>query len=410
MRLVLANRLLDRPGGEQKQLVILAEYLAERGHEVTVITNYLDREACYPRQLSSLNILTVHDRPREDGKVAIRGMIQRAQKRVAGELLQAADAKRWAALVPPNTEIINWHGANPQPAYIFSRSLNHARWVWMCNDLPGPIYDLAAQTRTHAAWRQTLTYKKFIGALPRAGEAILRAQLPPGPITVLDETNKGWWKRAFGREAIVMPWGLDYPKLEREVVARPPDSPLWLMAAGIMSPYRRFEDAIDAVAIARNRGVDARLRIIGVHSDLAYVAGLVERIASSGHSNAIELHDFLPSDVYERYRRESHLLLLTTRGQTWGQVTTECAAAGIPAVINETATTLELMRDGHSTYVARWGDPESIAEQILRADSDEPLRQTIARNAQHIASLLSWDRYCRAMEEVFVRTIAGAYD
>jgi glycosyltransferase involved in cell wall biosynthesis len=278
----------------------------------------------------------------------------------------------------------------------------------MCNDLPGPVYELAAQSRVRGSWVRAETYARWLTASPRAIEAVLRAQLPPGPLTVLDETNRWWWRHVFRRDAIVVPWGLDFDGLERAVRRRSPDEPLRLLAAGITSPFRRFEDTIAAVRIARARGIDVRLTIVGAPADPEYVARLRREAADLG--DFVRIEGFLPSPEYETLRASSHLLVLTTRGQTWGQVTTECAAAGIPSIVNETATTLELFQDGRSCYVARFGDPESIADRIVNAASDEESRVRIAHAAQSVARMLSWPRYCETMEEVFVRTLAGVYD
>lgn len=408
MHIVLANRLLDRPGGEQLQFFRLARILQDGGHRVTVTTAYDDPERCYPHLREGLDIRAAEHgarvrKPREPGWTG------RALGRLEDERQSARDAKRWAALIPADAELVNWHGGSPQGPWLAARRAGcTAPWVWMCNDLPAPIYELAARSRERTVGAERAA-RFLLPRVPLALDAWARSRLPPGPITVLDETNRWWWRHALQREAVRVSWGLDYDDYHAPIRRRAPDEPLWLLAAGIVSPYRRFEVTIRAVAAARARGVDARLRLCGSLRNEAYVGELRALIGSLGVSDAVDLLGYVPSDDFKRIRESSHALCLTTMGQTWGQITTECAAAGVPSIINETATTLELLHHGRSCWVVDSGSPDSMADAFVTLAGDEDLRIGLATAAQQTARLLSWERYAQEMEEVFLRTLAGVY-
>lgn len=408
MYVVLTNRLLDRPGGEQKQLLLLARMLEDYGHRVTVITAYLDRDRCYPKLLDGLDV-RAGSGPRVD-RFPTGSFFSRVRGRIHAERSQWDEAARFSQLLPKDADLVNWHGAAPQASWIACRrSGGPRRWVWMCNDLPAPFYELAADLRTRGRLRHPTEVLKKVAKLPRFADAAARSQLPPGTVTVLDQTNRWWWKHGLGREAVVVPWGLEFDTYYRPIRKRTPGAPLNVLAAGIMSPFRRFEDTIDGVAMARQEGADVRLTLLGQPSDAQYVSRLKRRISQHAIGDFVTFHGFLSNEDYERVRSETHVLVLTTHGQTWGQVTTESAAAGIPSIINDTATTLEFFRDGESTLVSRFGDPSSISRGLVRLARDEALRLRLAENAQNLARLFSWERYGRAMDEVFTRTMTDSY-
>ncbi|HET9956603.1 MAG TPA: glycosyltransferase family 4 protein [Polyangiaceae bacterium] len=400
MRIVLVNRLLDRPGGEQLQLVQLARRLSGRGHQVHVITGYYDAAACYPRHLEGLDVRAVHGSRRADGSRSA-SIFGRTLQHVAFRKRERDLGQSMARLFPADIDLVNWHGALPQPTWnAMHSSGSEVPWVWMCNDLPAPFYQLAALRRGEDKTQLAVQVAK---SLPRQLLTQVSVRNPPGIITVLDEDNRWWWRRVLGRDAVRVPWGLEHSTDPVTPTERKPEEPFRLFAAGIIGPLRRFHETIEAVALARSRGLNVTFDICGEPSDPAYVASLQARIDHHRLNDEIKIHGYLPYAEYLALRARCHAMVLTMYGQTWGQVATESVWSGLAAVLNDTATTLEVLPDGEASLVFKSGDPESLCAAIDRLYRDEALRCRLVRQAQSIVRLFSWDRYVDAMEDLFVR-------
>jgi glycosyltransferase involved in cell wall biosynthesis len=89
------------------------------------------------------------------------------------------------------------------------------------------------------------------------------------------------------------------------------------------------------------------------------------------------------------YLRASRLSWLASLYESFGYVTLEAMALGVPTIGTIVAGTRDLIAHGRNGFLVRVGDEESLATLTLRCLDDKPLRETLAANARATAEVMS---------------------
>ncbi|WP_066041782.1 glycosyltransferase [Herbiconiux solani] len=183
-----------------------------------------------------------------------------------------------------------------------------------------------------------------------------------------------------GREILVA-----YPEVALDALGPPgaptsdPSSPLSLVMVGVVGPAKRQHLAIRALAGLRDRGVDARLTVVGPHDHPEYLRELETSARTLGVADRI---------VFEGYHEDpapfvaaADVALMLSRSEAFGRVTLEYLAQGTPVVGIGVGGTRELIADGHSGFVVDEpadadgfdGRVDDLVEAIARYAADRDL-------------------------------------
>lgn len=188
--------------------------------------------------------------------------------------------------------------------------------------------------------------------------------------------------RCFGREAVVI-----HPPVRTEFFT--PDSSVsredfWL-CIGALEPYKRFDLAIDAAAIA-----GARLVIAGAGSHERALRAHAQRVCQQSRAR-IEFAGRVNGDLLrDLYRRAA--ILLFPQIEDFGIVAVEAQACGLPVAASSGGGALDSVVDGQTGALVRDATPQGLAD----AASD------VARCARADAS---WHDRCRANAERFAEQV-----
>ena len=98
----------------------------------------------------------------------------------------------------------------------------------------------------------------------------------------------------------------------------------------------------------------------------------------------------------------SDIFLFPSETETFGNVTLEAMASGLPAVCADATGSRSLIRDGITGYLATPGNVRSFLHYIERLTLDPTLRQTVGRMARKRAMEFAWP--------VILSKIDGYYD
>lgn len=134
---------------------------------------------------------------------------------------------------------------------------------------------------------------------------------------------------------------------------------------GRIAPGKRIEDAIDAVALLRDRGATVHLDVVGpcAEANLGYRDGLVARIGSLGLTDRVRVlppvdYDDAPALV-RRYR-----VSLNTSVTAFDKVAGESMAAGVPVVTTNVHAADVLPPDLLDRLATPAGDAAALADAV----------------------------------------------
>lgn len=112
-------------------------------------------------------------------------------------------------------------------------------------------------------------------------------------------------------------------------------------------------------------------------------------------------------DDLARSYASSDVFMFPSISETFGNVTLEAMASGVPAVVANAQGNNSLVRNGYNGFLVTPKDSAEFARKIIEIAENSDLRTDMSRNATEFASKFTWDRifsdltdnYCRAIEE-----------
>jgi len=163
----------------------------------------------------------------------------------------------------------------------------------------------------------------------------------------------------------------------------PPDA-LHVLYVGRFAPEKNLPVLFDAYRrVTAARPQASHLVLVG---DGVYSARTVKR--APAHTTATGyLHG---EDLVGAYA-SADVFVLPSRVETQGNVVLEAMASGLPVIAVREGGVQENVRDGVNGLLCEPGDPQSLADGIVRLLDDSALRKKLAANAVAWASERSWE-------------------
>ena len=124
----------------------------------------------------------------------------------------------------------------------------------------------------------------------------------------------------------------------------------------------------------------------------------------------------LPDAIFAGTRRGEDLaahyasadvFLFPSLTETFGNVTLEAMASGLPVLAYDYAAAGQLIRSGENGLLARLGDEPHFIRQAVRLATDREHALRMAQQARETVNELGWERIVAQVESVFAATLAG---
>lgn len=191
------------------------------------------------------------------------------------------------------------------------------------------------------------------------------------------------------------------PAIDAPPRTAPPTS--WTLGmAALFRPRKGIEVLLEALAAARAKGCEVRLRAIGPFETPAYeaeVRGLVHRRRLQ---DAIDWTGFV-TDVPAELAKIDALVLPSLFGEGLPMVVLEAMAAGVPVIASDVEGVPEAIRDGEDGLLVKPGDAAALAAAIEEltsgaVDYAAMSAHARARHAEHFSAA------------IMARRVADVYD
>ena len=397
---IIINALTLSGGGERIAVAYGREFL-RRGYRVSFYTREFDPTTCFPEEVAGFKVRTLS---KEDAHIGSAGKIP-----LIGRFVhlwrEIQCAKKLARLVARDEEVLQPHDMwSARVAHYAKKRLPHAVSVFVLNDVHTASWSLFDDPlfggKQKSAWKKPWYW--LVDAVDRMHA---RSQ---DMITVLNYRSVPIVKKYLGCKSVVVRSGVDlehFPyKARAPLVA---GKTINILSHGIFFVHRRYEDIISALALLRERGIAARLTIVGdyAYRDVAraYYQKLLSLIAAQGlQSQVVFTGQLVGRQAVGKAYHDSDLYVSATHMQTWGLATFEALATGLPSIICETVGAAEVLVPDKYALLIPPGNPAAIASAVTRLISEPSLYQALGREgAAFVRGALSWEKCADEMLTVF---------
>ncbi len=405
MRIGLLSFEMTASGGEQRQVLWLARELEERGHQVILYAYRYDPASCYPEVARHVEIRCVEQvaagrlRPPSNAL----GVLSRAAQRYFLE-------SRALARLVDSVDVLNPHGRPAHRAAALAKRRTGAPIIWTCNDLvswekPGHRARLPAAVQALAS--------RLMCPLERG----IAQQMDT--IAVLDNSTGHILERAYERPTRLVRSGVDADALGERPVGRRrirrqfgiPDEAFLVLWLGILEPFRRLEDLLEAVRLGREQGAPVRVLIVGRHDAApGYARKLVSFVSEHQLAPLVQfLARGVPEDELADYYSASDVLVFPNDHQAGGLAPLEALACRRPVIVSRGSGVHEVLVDGETALLVPPRDPAALARAIRALMESPALAERIAQQGREfVARELSWGNYAAQMLELFEETLEAA--
>jgi glycosyltransferase involved in cell wall biosynthesis len=358
---------LDRIGGAERQVILLARGLAARSWRVTIITlSGMDGEARTELHAAGVNFLSLQMRKGladPHGWIRLNAWLRREQPHILhAHLPHATWLARWSRLAAPVRVVVDTiHTAGTGTP---GRRLGYQLSNWLSNKVT------AVSQGAAKAW----TAARMVGAN--------RIEIVPNGID-----TEAWKPDPAARAALRAELGLR-------------DEFLWL-AAGRLEPVKNFSALLYAIPGLPGH---AQLVIAGTGSQSE---ALRSQARALGIESSVRLPGFQPNLL--RWMQAADGFVLSSQWEGLPMSLLEAGACGLPCVSTAVAGATEIVLDGQTGFLAPVGDQKALCaamRRLMTMNAGE--RQTMGAAArQNIAARYSIQSVLNLWENLYARLLAG---
>jgi glycosyltransferase involved in cell wall biosynthesis len=387
--LLLTNAVTpDKLGGSYRYARELADELATRGVDVTVLTKRLDRDHPPVERTAAGALISRFEVP------------SKARRSYAASYpLAVASAVLLALRQHPNALV---HAHYPVPALPVALARRPFLYTFQA-----PVHRELLSERQGTYALPAIANRPAVAAV-RAAERLIAKRA--SRVVVLSEFTRGelaLLDRRASQEATLIPGGIDLERFRPAVRA----THAWpaLFTARRLTPRTGIRELIAAMPSIVAEFPDATLAIAGSGESQA---SLNDQIDALGLAASTTLLGRIPEDqLVGRYQQADLVVLPTQELEGFGLTTAEALACGTPVLGTPAGATPEILRPVDSALLSGGSDPGQIAQAAIALLSDRArLERLRAVSRARVTPAFGWGavapRYIELYREIAKLTSA----
>lgn len=180
----------------------------------------------------------------------------------------------------------------------------------------------------------------------------------------------------------------------------PPDEPL-LLFLGRLIPRKGADILIDAFTQACP--TKGRLVIAGPEGEPGYLGHLTKRVSDAGVESRVIFTGALYDDDKAAVMADADVFVLPSRYENFANTAAEAVSSGIPVIITD-ACGIRSLIDGRAGLVIA-PEQQPLAAAIHSLLTDRSLYQKLQAGCPGVAAQLGWDRLTEQMEGYYARAL-----
>jgi len=376
MRIAMVHTPLVGPSGGERQILELAHRLEKKGHEVTVFTNAVDEEKCYPDLIRKVNVEVVKPPVNVKYLNTYLGM-----KKIGKVIASRAD----------EFDLINNHNFPSEWAVYYAKKKCNLPAVWMCNEPP--------------FWFFVPSARKGINRLRWPFYEILdkKAVEKIDCIVVLSKMIQKLVYQIYGRGSVIVRSGIDLDKFNLDNVKFEKEDEFMVLMVGTLCEHKNQIALVKMLSIMKRsfRQEYERVKVVLVGPCIPEYRDKLFALANElGVRDKIEYKGIVSDEELLKLYAACDVFVFSAH-QSWSLVTVEAMAMGKPVVVSNKCGVSEII-NGVNGQVYEHENYGELAEIIVFFMRNERLRELIGKTArEYVRENLSWDAYASRMEKIF---------
>jgi len=367
----------------------LACALAERGHQVTLLTTerYELEERHLPNNLQVVKAIARLTN-RHVSRIPSRWLGPTRSLEAGFDALKVADFAR--RLKP---DVIHFHSTNTSAL----------AYLELLRRLGIPLVATVHVVTPHEPIRfQNTIYRRIhrLGDLHIAHSHVDRCRLEeefavdPGTVVVIPHGEYGFFESEVEKQ--------DRDRVRLDLGLSPQDKVALFF--GYIREYKGLDILLGAWPAVVEEVPEARLLIAGDAGQLTD-ARCDELAAWATRLGAVHRFGFIPFEEVARYFAAADLLAMPYRSISQSGVLYLALSLGVPVVATAVGALPEVLRDGESALLIPPESPADLTRALVRLLNDGELRHHLAEGGRRIASAHSWPIIAARTEKAFTDLI-----
>ncbi len=178
---------------------------------------------------------------------------------------------------------------------------------------------------------------------------------------------------------------------------------LHLLFAGRLVDLKGAHTAVAALKLLDPAALGVsriQLTLLGDAQDAGYMAELDAAIAQSGHAADIVLRPTVPEHTLFDLFNDHDIYLFPSLYEPFSLTLIHALACGIPTIASRAGGNAEIVEDGASGLLFEKGDPADLARAIRRLATDPGLRTRVSSGGRASASRFTFERMVGEMADI----------
>lgn len=205
---------------------------------------------------------------------------------------------------------------------------------------------------------------------------------------------------------VVIPNGVDLEKFQRKAGQDYPGKENFILSVGAFKERKGFDLVIKALAVIKERISDIKYYIVAGRGDEDYYKYLVQLVDDHKLGDNVVFYRNITDDELKNLYQKAKVFVLTPVSDEYnfegfGLVYLEANAYGVPAVGSYDSGAEEAIRNGYSGFLAKAGDVNDIAENIIKLLSNKKLYDDMSKNAIRWAQKMSWENIIKDYIKIY---------
>ena len=392
---------LSVSGGYQKLVLRLAKELLKLEHDVFLYTLRIDKDKCYPEMIKDIDIVQL------DKRDVYTGFFSDIYRKVNAYKILDRDYKDLSKKIKNDLDCIILH--NESCLYSLSRTLpsfkTKPKVLWMLNNQTPELFYRNYISIVINNFYRTKEVRTLVGnflSLPSTLMHYFRIKKEVKHIDTFltyDSFNKKLLEKENDFKVLNVLAGADIEEFN-EVKDKKEGGAIKILSVGVLFPYRRYEDLIEAISILKKENLKISATIVGLHTFSKNYSKKLKKIISERHlEELVEFKEFATKEELHKLYVDANIFVFVNDGNTWGISVFEAISSNTPVIITNNIGAADLVKNNVSGLVIEPRNPNQLANSIkVLLDKDRANKFCV--EAKKILPEVSWGSYALRIQEI----------